>query len=218
MYTEVGEVENADAMKRRLKREKLGRFKEKPLHGQFFRQIDQVCNTNEWHWIRDGSLKSGTEALICAAQEQALRTNYIKAKIDKTQQNSKCRMCFNSDETVNHILSECPKLAQKEYLRRHNWVGKRIHWELARKQGFPIASKWYEHSPEAVLENEDFKILWDFSIQTDHVIEARRPDLVILDKKQKACKIVDFAVPADSRIITKELEKIEKYQDFARSK
>ena len=33
--------------------------------------------------------------------------------------------------------------------------------------------------PESVLDNEDYKILWDFGIQTDHIIEARRPDQLI---------------------------------------
>ena len=74
----------------------------------------------------------------------------------------------------------------------------------------------YEHQPESVLENEDYKILWDFSIQTDHVIEARRPDLVVVDKKERSCKIIDFAVPGDSRIEEKEKDKIEKYQDLGR--
>ena len=57
--------------------------------------------------------------------------------------------------------------------------------------------------------------MWDFSIQTDHVIEARRPDLVIVGKKERSCKIIDFAVPGDSRI-EKEKDKIEKYQDLGR--
>ena len=57
--------------------------------------------------------------------------------------------------------------------------------------------------------------MWDFSIQTDHVIEARRPDLVVVDKK-RICKITDFAVPGDSRIEEKEKDKIEKYQDVGR--
>ena len=35
----------------------------------------------------------------------------------------------------------------------------------------------------------------DFSIQTDHVIEAQRPDLVVVDKKERSCKIIDFTVP-----------------------
>ena len=60
--------------------------------------------------------------------------------------------------------------------------------------------KWYEHEPESVLENENYKILRDFSIQTDHVIEAWRRDLVVAGKKRRICKTTDFAVPGDSRI------------------
>ena len=58
--------------------------------------------------------------------------------------------------------------------------------------------------------------MWDFNIQTDHVIEVRRPDLVVVDKKERSCKIIDFAVPGDSRIEEKEKDKIEKYQDLRR--
>ena len=58
--------------------------------------------------------------------------------------------------------------------------------------------------------------MWDFSIQTDHVIEAWRTDLVVVDKKMRTCKIIDFTVPEDSRIEEKEKEKIEKYQDLRR--
>ena len=61
-----------------------------------------------------------------------------------------------------------------------------------------------------------YKLLWDFNIQTDHVIEAWRADFVVVDKKRRTCKIIDFAVPGDSRIEEKEKEKIEKYQDLRR--
>ena len=55
--------------------------------------------------------------------------------------------------------------------------------------------------------------MWDFCIQTDHVVEACRLDLVVFDKK-KTCKIIDFAIPVGSRIEEKEKEKIRK--DFRR--
>ena len=58
--------------------------------------------------------------------------------------------------------------------------------------------------------------MWTFSIQTDHVIEARRPDFVVVDKKRRTCKMIDFAVPGDSKIEDKEKEKKEKYQDLRR--
>ena len=48
---------------------------------------------------------------------------------DKTQQNSKCWLCDNRNETINHI-NECTKLPQKEYKTRRNWVGEGIHKKL----------------------------------------------------------------------------------------
>ena len=70
------------------------------------------------------------------------------------------------------------------------------------------------HNPETVLENETHKVLWDFEIQTDQLISARRPDLVIVNKKQKkrTCRIVDLTVPAAHR----ESEKRDKYFDLTR--
>ena len=123
-------------------------------------------------------------------------------------------MCRKVDGSIYHIVSGCSKLSQKEYKRRHDNLGKIVYWKLARKCNFEAGDKWYEHEPESVLENEDYKILWDFSIQTD-VIEARRPDLIVVDKK-RSCKIIDFAVPGDSRIEEKEKDKIETYQDLGR--
>ena len=63
-----------------------------------------------------------------------------------------------------------------------------------------------------MLENEEAKILWDFTIQCDHFIQSRRPDIVVVEKKNKECKIIDIAVPNDVRVGNKEQEKIEKYQ------
>ena len=58
--------------------------------------------------------------------------------------------------------------------------------------------------------------MWDFSIQTDHVIEAWRSDLVAVDKKERRCEIIDFTVPGDSRTEEKEKDEVEKYQDLGR--
>ena len=89
---------------------------------------------------------------------------------------------------------------------------------MCRKFQFDHTNKWCMHNPEPVLENYTHKFLWDFNIQTDHLIPARRPDLIIINKKKKMkiCKIVDFAVPADHRIIQKESEKKDKYLNLAR--
>ena len=75
-------------------------LKQKKLHGQFFNQIEEVVVERKWLLLRDGSIKRETESLIMAAQEQTIWTNAIKAKIDKTQAESKCRLCDKVDKTV----------------------------------------------------------------------------------------------------------------------
>ena len=50
----------------------------------------------------------------------------------------------------------------------------------------------------------------------DHVIQARRPDMIVINKKRNMAQLIDFAIPHDSRVESKEIEKIEKYQDLVR--
>ena len=123
-------------------------------------------------------------------------------------------MCRKVGQSTDHIVSGCSKLAQKECKKRHDNLGKILHWKLARKCNLEAPDKWYKHEPESILENGDYKILWDFSIHTD-VIDARRPDLLVVDKKERSCKIIDFVVPGDSGM-EKEKDKIEKYQDLGK--
>ena len=72
------------------------------------------------------------------------------------------------------------------------------------------------HNPAPVLENDTHKLRWDFDIHTDHLISARTPDLIIINKGERIGKIVDFAVPADHGIKLNECEKKDKYLDLAR--
>ena len=65
-----------------------------------------------------------------------IRTNYNKVRIYKTQQNSKCWLRGDREETINRIIIKCRKLAQKAYKTRHTWVGKLIHYELCKKLKF----------------------------------------------------------------------------------
>ena len=65
----------------------------------------------------------------------------MTAKIDNTQQNCKRRFCGDRDETIDHVRSECSKLAQKEYKSRYDSVGKVIDWELCKKLKFDHTDK-----------------------------------------------------------------------------
>ena len=73
---------------------------------------------------------------------------------------------------------------QKEYKTRHDWVGKVIYLEMCKKFNSDHTNKWYMHNPPTVLENNTHKHQWDFDIYTDHRISVRRPDLIIINKKE----------------------------------
>ena len=76
--------------------------------------------------------------------------------------------------------------------------------------------KLYEHAPDSVSEDDEAKLMWDVNMQSDHAIEARRPDIVVVNKQEQKFTIIDIAIPADKRIGEQENEKIEKYQDLKR--
>ena len=111
-------------------------WREKKMHGQFVREMPQKIDKDKtWQWLSKINLKVGIEALLCAAQEQAIRTNYIKHRIDKTSEGALCRLCEKKDKSVQHLVIGCEKLAQKECKRQHDNVAKKVHWVLYKKNG-----------------------------------------------------------------------------------
>ena len=100
-------------------------------------------------------------------------------------------------------------------------VIKVIHWEMCKKFKFDHTNKCYMHNSAPVLENNEHKLLWDFNIQTDHLIPARRPDLIIINKKKKQknkenLQNCQLCCPVNHRINMEECEKKDKYLDLAR--
>ena len=72
-----------------------------------------------------------------------------------------------------------------------------VHWSLAKKYAFNYSEKWYQRGAEKFLKNKEAKLMWDQNIFTAHIIEARRPDIVPVEKKSKKCFLIDIAVPGD---------------------
>ena len=172
----VGIVKTENLMEKEdFKKNSQNEFKskwhKKRMYGQFVREMPEKIDKDlSWKWLVQNDLKVQTEATICAAQEQALRTNYTEDKIDTTLENQLRRMCGERGETVQHIICECKKLAQREYKRRHGTVGKLVH----------------EYCSEGPVEEDDVKLIWDINIHCDNAIEARRPGLILVDKKAKS--------------------------------
>ena len=124
-------------------------------------------------------------------------------------------MC-GEGEKLQHIICECKKLALREYKTRLDTVAKLVHWKLCEKHNLERKEKWYKHCPKGVVEDDDVKLIWDINVQFDNVMEARRPELILVDKKVKSCVIIGVAIRGDCRIHEKEIKKIEKYQNLKR--
>ena len=111
---------------------------------------------------------------------------------------------------MDHLLSSCTPLVATMYKQRHDRIASMVHWSLLKRFNLSVSHNYWDHIPSAVVESSDVKLLWDFNIYTDHVLAARHPDIVVIDKLQNVVQIVDVAVPSDFNVTMKETEKIEK--------
>ena len=153
--------------------------------------------------------------MLMAAQDQALRTRYIQNRIDgQATVSPLCRKCEKKIETINHIISECPALAQNEYKKRHDTVAKALHWQICKEYNMPYSERWYEQISEKVVENDRAKLLWDYDVRTCHRIQARKPDLIVVNKETQKVQLIDVAIPWDTRVMEKSRKKKEKYHDL----
>jgi hypothetical protein len=68
--------------------------------------------------------------------------------------------------------------------------------------------------PKPVTEHEDVTVLWNQGIQTDREVLANRPDIIVKNKKEKTCLLIDVAIPSDKNVIQKQAEKKLKYKNL----
>ena len=91
--------------KKNSQNEFKNKWQQKRICEQFVREMpEEIVKDLSQKWLVQSVLKVQTEATICAAQEQVLRTNYTKNKIDKTSENPLCRICGERGQTVQHII------------------------------------------------------------------------------------------------------------------
>ena len=117
-------------------------------------------------------------------------------------------MCDKKSEAISHIVSKCEKLAQKDYKRRHDNVARIVQWNLRGKYNLKESEKWYEHAPEGVAENGEVNILWDVMIKCDREINARKPEIVVVNSNERSRAITDIAISGDIKVSEKEKEKL----------
>jgi hypothetical protein len=174
-----------------------------------------VDNEQSYRWLKFGDIQGETESTIVAAQDQAISTNYSKRKILKEEIESRCRLCKEYEETIDHLTLGCPILAKNEYVIRHDKVSTHLHYSIYKTLGIETAENWHSHTPKPVCQHEDVTVLWNQGIQTDRDVLANRPDIIIKNKKDKICLLIDAAIPSDRNVIQEESENKLKYKNLS---
>ena len=149
--------------------------------------------------------------------EQMVETRAWKATRGLTE-DGKCRLCREQKETVEHLLAGCKKIANIEYLTRHNRalmvmaVAWAKEYHLVKKE-----VKWYKErwTRGHVLENAQAKLVWDFEFNLWKTTTARRPDLILEDKEKKYIWISDMECPQEINTVEKSNEKQTEYRQLA---
>ncbi len=167
-------------------------------------------------WLRDGHLFGETEGFMITIQDHVIWTKNHQKFIEKLPlENDLCKVCNRYSETIEHITTRCPNLANTEYLHRHNLTAAIVHQQIAKYYNLITEIvPYYEYKPKTVLENSDMKLYWDREIITDQTINCNRPDIVFINQNNKTAFFIDITHPADHNITKAESEKIAKYNDL----
>ena len=185
-------------IKFKMKSVKKEKWKNKALHGQYPKFLEKphvdIVTTNKW---LSSNLKGETEGLLVAAQDQALNTRNCQKVICGQKVESKCRMCSQHEETVDHIVSGCEVLAKTEYISGNDKAAAYLHWNICQDHDIEVIDKWYEHKPESVTPNKDSKItiMWDMPVNTDRTITTNRPDIQIYFDNCYDVTIATYSLP-----------------------
>ena len=109
-------------------------------------------------------------------------------------------------------MTGCPELAKIEYLHRHDKAASHLHWHICKELNINVEEKCYEHEPQTVTERDSITILWGMPILTDREIRANRPDIVIKDKQEKSCLLIDMSITTEKNTSVKVTAKAVKRQ------
>ena len=101
--------------KEEIEKDREDKWKKKTLHGKWPETLNKVSSETS-RWLQTAQLKPPTEALIMAAQDQAINTSWYSHHILKSSPSDKCRLCNEHPETIEHITKGCPNISTNHIL------------------------------------------------------------------------------------------------------
>ena len=177
---------------RRVQEEKSNSYKRKVLHGYFRKtiELDQNIDKKEsQQWLQDKYLTSHFAAYACAVEEQEIAAKYLINKRQRDERktptiSNKFRLCKTNIEDITHFISACSMMSSRYYLPlRHDPIAKAIYLEHTKKNANTEVKFRNEN---AVIEKiGDYEYCWNVPIKTSTKLPYNKPDILILNKKNK---------------------------------
>ena len=199
-------------LKKSVEQKRREEYLDKQMQSEIFRKQDESCNL----WLRQKPTPR-TTASVMTMLEQMFETKSWKASRGLAKC-SKCRLCGQQRETIEHLLAGCKALANSKYLTMHNRA--LIILAISWAKEFNLVEKdmkWYKQRwcRGYALENDHAKLVWDFEFNLRKTTTSRRPNLILEDKEKKILWICDMACPQENNIVNKRDEKGTKYRQLA---
>jgi hypothetical protein len=170
---------------------RLNEWTKLELAGRVLRTESDIDLTMSFLWLKEGCLSSVGVRNTLAVQEGCLLTKAHPAcRNENTSPN--CRKCDSAIETIEHVVSCCPKWLRTLYIDRHDSVARNIYYILCRK--YDIQPPHYTQRVNSVKETECVKIYWNQPVMTRTIIRHNKPDIIAFDKKAKTALIIEVAV------------------------
>ena len=199
-------------------------FVQKPLHGYFYKQMDNDNNIDKQQslaWTKDRFMTSDLKGYMRTITEQELPTKYIRNKRDRYSGktptcNNKCRLCHTAMEDITHVLCNCHEISARYYLPlRHDRMGK-IYISYIQNHS-PKTKVEQLQEAEYIRRVKHMEYWRNITIKAATKIPYNKPGLVTWNHEEAVCTVVNFSCPLDSNITKKVAEKKKNYGPLIRN-
>ena len=89
----------------------------------------------------------------------------------KEEIESKCRLCKQHEEFLDHLNSGCHIVAKNKYLKRHDKNCQILYYKICKDLGIENTEKWFTHMPKPLREVGDVTVLWNQAVHTDRKLQ-----------------------------------------------
>ena len=167
--------------------------------------------TNQW--LKRAGLKSETEGFLINAHDQAIKSNYYSSNCKILKDGTDQTQCAEFVVNFRKLLTilwygalSWPKLntytdtikpqrtLELTYIHTYFIVTYPKGLFKNKEMNIDTNQKWCEHEPQIVTEKDNITILWDMPVQTYREIKANRPDIVMKNKQEKNCLLIDVSI------------------------